>query len=252
MKKEHGQLLKISTSFVVLFILYHLAEYMILFKNNIAGFFIFQFLFFFSAWILGNWNQKNGFFFWGLSLRKLKAKYLLIGIGLGIILYAIPLIISISIGVEFIAKVPPWNDILKASLPFSFGVIFSSFSEDILTRGTVLGFFKNKVKPFWIVLISATLYLLNHIYRLNDGFDTLSYIFLLGVLFMIPLILTKNLWITGFMHWSGNTFFFVTHNVIQMDSNASILTPNQIFSIWIILLIPITYYLGKKYKLKTS
>lgn len=248
MKKRPREILRISISFIVLFFLYHSAEYMILFKNNIAGFFIFQFLFFLSAWILGIWNMKNGYAFWGLSLSKIKTKHFLIGITLGIILYAIPLLISISLGIEYITKFPDWIDILKASFPFAFGVMFSSFSEDILTRGTVFSLLKNKIKPIWIILISALLYLLNHIYRLNDGLDTLSYIFFLGILFIIPLIITKSLWITGFMHWSGNTFFFVTHNVIQTDSNIGILTPNQIFSIWILVLIPITYYLGLKYK----
>ena len=248
MKKDQGDILKISVSFVVMFILYHSAEYMILFKNSIGGFFIFQFLFFLSAWILGNWNQKNGFDFWGLSFSNFKTKHVLIGIISGIILYGIPYIFSLSLGIEFLSKIPVWTDILKASIPFSFGVIFSSFSEDILTRGTVFRLFNNKIKTGWIILISSILYLLNHIYRLNDGFDTLSYLFLLGVLFIIPLIFTKSLWITGFMHWSGNTFFFVSHNVIQTDSNMDILTPNQIFSIWILILIPIIYYLGLKYK----
>jgi uncharacterized protein len=248
MKKEHRDILKILISFVVLFALYHLAEFMLLFKNSISGFFVFQFLFFLSAWILGNWNQKNGFDFWALSFSKLKTKYVIIGIVLGIILYGIPYIISLSLGIEFISKIPIWTDILKASIPFAFGVIFSSFSEDILTRATVFRLFNNKIKTRWIVLISAMVYLLNHIYRLNDGFDTLSYLLLLGVLFIIPLIFTKNLWITGFMHWSGNTFFYVTHNVVQTENNLNYITPNQIFAIWILILIPIIWYFFRRFK----
>lgn len=250
MRKGHRDILKISISFVVLFILYHSAEYMILFKKSIGGFFIFQLFFFLSAWILGNWNQKNGFGFWGLSFSKLKTKHILIGIILGIILYGIPYLISLSLGIEFLSNIPPWPDIMKASIPFSLGVIFSSFAEDILTRGTVFRLLNNKIKTGWIIFISSTLYLLNHIYRLNDGFDTLSYLFLLGVLFIIPLIITKNLWITGFMHWSGNTFFFVSHNVIQTDNNSNYITPNQIFVFWIFLLIPIIWYFFRRYKSK--
>ena len=242
--------LKLSISFAVLFVLYHSAEYMLLFKNSVGGFFVFQFLFFLLSWILGNWNKKNGFSFWGLSFSKLKPKHVLIGIILGVILYGIPYIISLSLGIEFISKIPPLIDILKSSIPFAFGVIFSSFSEDILTRATVFRLFDNKIKTCWIILISAMVYLLNHIYRLHDGFDTLSYLFLLGVLFIIPLIFTKNLWITGFMHWSGNTFFFVTHNVIQTTSNSNYITPNQIFALWILILIPIAGYFFRRFKSK--
>jgi len=248
MTKKHRDILKISISVVVLFVLYHSAEYMILFKNHIGGFFIFQFLFFLSAWILGNWIQKNGFDCWALSFSKLKIKHFLIGLILGIILYAVPYLISISLGIEFISKIPPWNDLLKSGIPFSIGVIFSSFSEDILTRATVFRLLNNKVKTGWIIFISSMLYLLNHIYRLNDGLDTLAYIFLLGVLFIIPLIITKSLWITGFMHWSGNTFFFVSHNIIQTDSNLNYVTPNQIFIFWILILIPTIWYFFRKFK----
>ncbi|WP_166965649.1 CPBP family glutamic-type intramembrane protease [Yeosuana marina] len=192
MNKEHRDIWKILFSFVVLFVMYHSAEYMISFKNSIAGFFIFQFLFFLSAWILGNWIKKNGFNFWWLSFSKLKVKHVLIGITLGVMLYGVPYIISLFLGIELLSEIPPWTDILKASIPFSFGVFFSSFSEDILTRGTVFRILNNKIKTGWIILISATVYLLNHIYRLNDGLDTLSYLFLLGVLFIIPLIITKT------------------------------------------------------------
>lgn len=250
MRKEHSDILKISISFVVLFILYHSAEFMILFKNSTGGFLIFQFIFFLSAWILGNWNKKNGFGFWGLSFSKLKTKQVLIGIILGIILYGIPYLISLSFGIESLSKVPPLPDIIKAGIPFSFGVIFSSFAEDILTRGTVFRLLNDKIKTGWIIFISSILYLLNHIYRLNDGLDTLSYLFLLGVLLIIPLIITKNLWITGFMHWSGNTFFFISHNVIQTADHSNYLTPNLIFVFWISILIPIIWYFFKRYKSK--
>lgn len=250
MKKEHSDILKISISFAILFLLYHSAEYMLLFKNSAGGFFVFQFLFFLSAWFLGNWNKKNGFGCWGLSFSKLKTKHVLLGTILGIILYGIPYLISLILGIEFISKIPPCTDFLKASIPFTFGVIFSSFSEDILTRGIVFRLLNNKIKSGWIIIISATLYLLNHIYRLNEGIDTLSYLFLLGVLFIIPFVITRSLWITGFIHWSGNAFFFATHNVIQTKNNLNYVTPNQIFIFWILILIPVIWYSFRKYKSK--
>lgn len=249
-KKGHRDILKILISFIVLFVLYHSAEYMLLFRNSVGGYFVFQFFFFLLAWILGNWNKKNGFSFWGLSFSNLKIKHFFIGILFGTILYGVPYLITLSFGIEFISKIPPWTDILKASIPFTFGVIFSSFSEDILTRGTVFRLLNNKIKTGWIILISSTLYVLNHIYRLHDGLDTLSYLFLLGVLFFIPLMMTKSLWITGFMHWSGNSFFYITHNVIQTNNNSSDVSPNQIFIIWIFILIPIIWYLFRRFNSK--
>lgn len=252
MKAEQRSALKISISFVILFILYHSAEYMIVFKNNVGGFFIFQFLFFISAWILGNWNQKTGLGFWGLSFLKLKTRHFVTGTFLGIILYAIPYIVSLCTGIEILSNVPHWKDILSSSIPFAFGVLFSSFSEDVLTRGTVFRLLENKMDAGWIILLSSLVYVLNHIYRLSDGFETLSYLFLLGIVFMIPLLTTKNLWITGFMHWAGNTFFFVTHTPIQTETTESGLTANYLFSFWMLVLIPVMWFIFRKYQSKPA
>jgi hypothetical protein len=52
--------LKIVLTFVSLFLLYHLAEYMILFRNNVLGFFGFQALFFITAWLFEKWYNKQG------------------------------------------------------------------------------------------------------------------------------------------------------------------------------------------------
>lgn len=237
--------LKILLSFIILFLLYHAAEYMILFKSNNLGFFIFQLVFFIVAWILGNWNTKTGLAFWGLPFTREIPRYILMGVPLGIILYAVPFLISLALGTETISKMPGIADGIIRTLPFAFGVIFSSFSEDILTRGVVFRLLNNKVRKVWIALISATVYLLNHIYRLNDGTDKLLYIYLLGIIFIIPVFFAQNLWITGSMHWAGNTFFFVMHNVVQTESIDGRLSPDFLFAIWIAAYIPVVWYISR-------
>jgi membrane protease YdiL (CAAX protease family) len=219
---------------------------MILFRNSPAGFFVFQFLFFVSACASGYWNDKSGLSFWGLKLTGKLFKYFLTGLTLGVILYAVPFFLSLIFGIENIKNVPHYNDLIKTSLPFISGVIFSSFSEDILTRGIVFRLFSGRLRKIGIILISSSVFLLNHIYRLDDGFDTLLYIFLLGSLLIIPLLYTKNLWITGFMHWAGNSFFFVTHNAIQTESCTKVITPNILFSFWIMIFIPVVWLIFKK------
>jgi membrane protease YdiL (CAAX protease family) len=242
---KRRDILKILFSFIILFFLYHAAEYMILFKNNGSGFIIFQLIFFIVAWILGNWNRKTGLAFWGLPFTKEVTGYILIGLPLGVILYAIPFLISLALGIELISYIPGIADGFITSLPFASGVIFSSFSEDILTRGIVFRLLNNKVKNIWITIVSATVYLLNHIYRLNDGTDKLVYIFLLGIVLIIPVFLTQNLWITGFMHWAGNTFFFITHSVILTKNIEGSFPPDFLFAIWIALYIPVVWYVTR-------
>lgn len=236
---------KLAISFLLLFALYHLAEYMIVFRNNSIGFLVFQLLFFLSAWLLGNWISKNGLAAWALS-SKIKWSHLLIGVILGIAIYAIPYFISLASGNEKISQIPDFSRILSSSLPFAFGVLFSSFSEDILTRGVIYAGFKNKLKPFWLGIFSALLYLLNHIYRLADGPETWLYLFLLGIIFVIPLLYTRQLWLTSMMHWAGNLFFFVTHEVIITETSAGWIKPNYLFSCCLLLFISVVWFISKK------
>ncbi|HQK97076.1 MAG TPA: CPBP family intramembrane metalloprotease [Bacteroidia bacterium] len=216
-----------------------------MFKNSIPGFFGFQILFFLCAYFFGNWVSAEGFSTWGLPFNKKVWLQLLIGVVFGIALYSTSLFLSIKLGSEQVTAVPDFLKIIKSSLPFAFGVIFTSLSEDILTRGIVFRLFHSKLNTISIVFISSTIYLLNHIYRLADGAETLTYLFLLGVIFVIPLIVTKRLWFTGAMHWAGNTFFFISHSVIETKSMAGIISPNHIFALCILAFIPIINIVSK-------
>lgn len=240
--------LKIFFSFSLLFLLYHVAEYWIIFQNNVLLFFIFQILFFVAAFFLGNWYSRNGLATWRLTLSSKIAKRALAGIILGVLLYAIPFILALLLKIESISEIPPIAEIVKNSLPFAIGVFFTSFSEDILTRGLIFSHFRKKMKPVFLILFSASVYLLNHIYRLNDGFETLSYIFLLGIVFIIPLLNSKDLWITGFMHWAGNVFFYISHEVIKVEENSSVMSYNTLFSLTLLLMIPLVWMITKKIK----
>lgn len=236
-----GDALRIVVAFVVLFVLYHAAEYMIVFRNSAAGFLGLQALFFGVALVLGNWYRKNGLKAWGLPFRSAVWKPLLTGVLLGVALYAVPFFTGLAFGIEQIVKVPDGATILKASLPFAFGVLFSSFSEDVLTRGIPYAYWGRRMGVYALVLLSAAVYTLNHIYRLGDGPAALLYLFLLGIVYMIPVVFTGNLWLTGGMHWAGNVFFFVTHSAIQTEERNPHFSANYLFATWLVLCIPLVW-----------
>ena len=237
---------KIGISFLVLFVLYHAAEYMIVFRDSPAGFFLFQFLFFLAAWRLGHWYAASGLTVWGLPFTARSFKLFLIGIGVGCILYGVPYALALYLGVEVILRVPDGVPLVKSTLPFAFGVLFSSLSEDMLTRGLIYQYYHPKLKPLGLILLSASVYLLNHIYRLTDGPETWLYLFLLGVIFLIPVLFTRNLWLTGGMHWAGNTVFFVTHSVIQTEESRGPLSANALFAGWLLVCIPLLLLLCRR------
>ena len=238
-------LVKVVIGFVILFVLYHAAEYSILFKNNSWGFLGFQFLFFLSAWLVAKWQFGKGLSAWGLDTGKYFHIHLLMGILMGILLYGITFLISVTTGAEIIVGKPNYAASVSPFLLFIFGNFFSSFSEDILTRGYVFKHLDQKVAPMAILFISAILYLFNHIYRFGNGAETQLYLFVLGVLFIIPLLQTRRLWFTGGMHWAGNCFFYFTHGIIKTDDGMVQFTANFILVVCALILIPLNYALIK-------
>ena len=241
--------LSILVGFIVLFSLYHAAEYMIVFKNSPVGFLAFQLLFFVAAWLIGRWQAGTGLAAWGLDFGKHVGKHLVLGMMMGAVLYGATFGISVLLGLEKLTEVPALDAIVTPLSLFVFGNFFSSFSEDVLTRGYVYHHLNGRVSNWWLVFLSAAVYLLNHIYRLGDSIETHLYLFALGVLFVIPLILTKRLWFTGGMHWAGNVTFYYTHEILKTEETGKGISPNYVLIGVILLLIPLNYYLLRKFKL---
>lgn len=236
--------------FLILFTLYHTAEYMILFKNSALGFLLFQALFFFAAWLIARWQFRKGLSAWGFIKGGIVWKQIVYGAVSGVFIYSISYFISLLCGIEFIKQMPAPGTILKPLCLFLFGNLCSSFSEDILTRGYVYRHLKNRLSPVLLVLFSAALYLFNHIYRLHDGMQTYTYLFLLGVLFMIPVVKTGQIWTTGSMHWAGNCIFFITHEIIETDQYPGTLSSNYVLSGILLLATGIFILIYKTQKLK--
>jgi uncharacterized protein len=241
--------LSVLAGFIVLFSLYHAAEYMIVFKNSAVGFLAFQLLFFVAAWLIGRWQSGNGLAAWGLDFGKRLGKHLLLGMVMGIVLYGATFGISVGLGLEKVTEVPALAAVVTPLSLFVFGNFFSSFSEDVLTRGYVYHHLYGRVGSWLLVLISASVYLLNHIYRLGDGIETHLYLFALGVLFVIPLLLTRRLWFTGGLHWAGNVTFYFTHEILKAEETGKGFSPNYVLIGVILLLIPLNYFLLRKLNL---
>lgn len=243
-------ILSIVLGFIILFGLYHAAEYMIVFKNHATGFLAFQIVFFIAAWVIARWQFGAGLSAWGLDAKASLIKHLLLGITMGIALYGATFWLSNISGAESMANVPSFASIAGPLSLFVFGNFFSSFSEDILTRGYVYKHLNGRISNILIILISTLIYVLNHIYRYNDAFETHVYLFALGLTYVIPLVLTKRLWFTGGMHWAGNCFFYATHELITTNSNThAALSPNYLLAILAVVFIPLNYLLLKALKM---
>ncbi|PJJ76463.1 CAAX prenyl protease-like protein [Thermoflavifilum aggregans] len=246
MKKQ--SIYSLIVGFLVLFVLYHLAEYMIMFRNSAPGFLLMQALFFVAAYLIARWQFGKGLAVWGLLKNKNLVKQILVGLCVGATIYGVTFYLSILSGAEHVVQVLDTSSILKSYGLFVFGNFFSSFSEDILTRGYVFSHANQKMNEYIIILLSATIYLFNHIYRLDDGWETYTYLFLLGILLVIPLVKTGQIWTTGCIHWAGNCTFYFTHEVIKSSPGNGIISPNMILSGVMIIFIYVFYFFFKKFQ----
>ncbi len=116
--------------FVLLFILYHSAEWMYMKYQSASGFLVFQFLFFLSSLVIAKLQFKEGFAAWGF-VRRGFWKFLLGGMLLGLTLYGTALGLNVWWAVEEVVR---WPQISAPLGLFIFGNFLSSISEDILTR----------------------------------------------------------------------------------------------------------------------
>jgi membrane protease YdiL (CAAX protease family) len=203
-------------AFLVFFLLYHAAEYFAMFVYQPIIFLGFHISFLLAAYILGKVQHKNGFKTWGLQGRKFLWVDLVVGGILGFLLYMIPFLICLAIGIEIIISFPSFSEFWEVGVFMFFGLFFSSISEDILTRGVLYGWFQKSLHPITLVLFSSLIFYLNHIYRLNEGLSTFFYLFLLGIILYMTILITKRLWLSVMMHWIGNCTFYATHQIIQV------------------------------------
>lgn len=216
-------------AFLVFFLLYHAAEYFALFNFYPTIFLGIQFVFLIAAFLLGKISHKNGLNTWGLQNRKNLWVDLGVGGAFGFLLYMIPFLICLAIGIEIIIFFPSFIDFWQMGGLMFFGMFFSSLSEDILTRGLIYAWFRKRLHPVIILIFSSVIFYLNHIYRLTDGISTFLYIFLLGVILYMTILITHRLWMCVMMHWVGNCTFFATHQIIQVKEVHPSFGFNQMF-----------------------
>lgn len=232
--------IRLILGFLVLFAGYHAAEYMMLLRNSPTGFLALQAVFFLLAFLVARWQGFKGLAAWGITGGSRGLRNLGTGLLVGGLLYSSYFITSLKTGHSVIDSIPPANQFLPAFLLFAFGTFFSSLSEDILTRGYLFRQFGEKIPPNGLVLLSALVYVLNHIYRLKDGPLVWLYLFIIGIFLMLALVRTKNIWLTLGLHWAGNIVYHTTNSIITTKQLSSGDSGTWLYIGFLLLLIPIT------------
>lgn len=244
---KHWQYLKAVTGFILLFLCYHAAEYAILFMNHPGLFIAGMAVFFFAVWLVAKWN---GLFLseFGLRITGKTFIFFLAGLGIGLLYAGMAFFISTSLDIERVSYIPAPNVIITQVLYFGFGTMLTSLAEDIFTRGYLYKFLHRKMSPVLFAILSAVVFVLNHIYRYNDGALLMAHLFIAGVLLVIPLIITGQLWITVGIHFGMNMIYQVTNNIMHTDAGSNTFPAFAVLVICEAAVIPLALLLAARLK----
>lgn len=158
------------------------------------------------AWWGSHLLGFSGMRAWYLDARPGWFRLLALGLGLAMLAKFAAVAIGTSTGVySFAWAAPVPAGALAGGLAF---IVFSTFvastAEDILTRGLVLRAFPRLGQHWGFILVSATLFVLNHIYRLHKGPVEWFTLFCFGLAYAAALYRARSLWAAVGLHWGWN------------------------------------------------
>jgi membrane protease YdiL (CAAX protease family) len=102
---------------------------------------------------------------------------------------------------------------------------FPSVAEDILTRGFLMRAMPALSTRWMFVVASASLYVLNHIYRLANGPSEWLALFCYGLAYAAALFYSRSLWAAIGLHWGWNFAGDYVDQVVPIDLVAPTLQP---------------------------
>lgn len=182
----------------ILFVAYHLPEW--------AGEPTLLLLFPLLAWWGSHALGFRGMRAWYLDARRGWLALLAFGLALAITVKFAAVALGVWSGVyRFTWTGAQAGTALAAALGFLLlSTFLASTSEDILTRGLVLRAMPKLGRLPAFIPVSAALYVLNHIHRLDKGPVEWLMLFCFGLAYAAALYRTGSLWAAVGLHWGWN------------------------------------------------
>jgi len=208
--------------YLILFGFYQLPEYVLNQTGNIGSFLALMALVVLIAhWVL-RWQGESGLSALGLTITSYSGMQLLAGLVIQGVVSMLAFEGSYGLGITRVTYMPALPELILNSFIFAIGTFLPSLAEDILTRGYLYRYWGQRVSPRIFVIGSTILYVLNHIYRLQNGPATWFFLTVVGISLAIPLAISRSLWLTLGLHWSNNFVYRLTNDVLHTDDVSGI------------------------------
>ncbi|WP_210486550.1 CPBP family intramembrane glutamic endopeptidase [Rufibacter aurantiacus] len=238
--------LAIVAGYLALALTYHAAEYAMRFHQHIPLFLGLMLAVVPVAYLVARLQGFRGLRAWGMQFNQKYALLLLLGLALGLLVNGLAFALRLWMGIEVVTFVPDFSTLVTQTLIFAAGTFLPSLAEDILTRGYLFGHLQGRLSRWGFVLVSSAVYVLNHLYSLDDGFAALAYLFALGIMLAIPLVYTKNLWYSVGAHWAGNIVYRLGQDVLTVKEGPSTFSGLWELTIFVLLFAVVNYWVGRR------
>lgn len=213
---------RVVIAFVVLCALYHGAEGLgghVFHSLALSGTFLVAMLA--VAWPLARWLGFKGYDAYALEWRRSTPVLLSGGLVLALLLKYVAVCVGMGLGV-FAARAPETAAAaamsFATSLPWALLVTFvPSIAEDLLTRGFIYRATGIQWSPWAFVLVSAVVFVLNHIYRLGSGAGEWVMLFFFGLAYATAVVRAGTLWLAVGLHWGWNLANQLIDTVLPYD-----------------------------------
>jgi membrane protease YdiL (CAAX protease family) len=157
------------------------------------------------AWLCGRALGFRGFDAWYMGLTPGWAGLLAMSFGLAVFAKGAALGLGAAAGVYRIESAGLGaTAVLMAALAMLPETFLPSVAEDIVTRGFVLRAFPALGRRWLFIAASSALYVLNHIYRLQNGPVEWLMLFCFGLAYAAALYYSRSLWPAIGLHWGWN------------------------------------------------
>lgn len=200
--------------FALLFFVYHFPE----FFESLWVTALFKIGFLVVALILCRLQGWKGLGGYGLSFSKDWYRVLATGLLAGTGAFVLSVVLSVGLHFEKVQHISGFNFFVQQVPQVLLMTFFPSIAEDILTRGYFYGHLKS-LRPLVWVLLSSAIYVLNHIWRLQDGLPVLTYLFLLGLVLAVSVLAKKSLWLALGIHWGANIAFELSNAGLRLQAS---------------------------------
>lgn len=163
-------------------------------------------------------QHAPGLVAYGLARHRGWILNLVIGTAVGIAFAAIAHAIAIAGGYERIVGIAAPDVWLTGMPKIMIMTLVPSLAEDLLARGYLFRFLAPRLAPAVWIVVSATVFVVNHLARLGDGPAILLYLFAIGLATAWALAFTGSLWATLGLHWGGNLVYLSSITLFQVEA----------------------------------